>query len=234
MRGLHRATGVAVAVIGVAGTALIGAPSFAGESGGGIPVTTTHYADHVDAATVQGDSAVNNLDSPAPISPDADFSTPVADHAVVPPSQAADQDEADQPKSLRELVNDYASSEVPNAETDCLARAVYFESKGEPLAGQLAVAEVIINRSESGRFPKTLCGVVKQRGQFSFVHGGSLPSVPRSSAAWREAVGIAQVAIQDLADGKAPDALFFHAKRVSPSWHGLTRVATIGHHVFYK
>jgi spore germination cell wall hydrolase CwlJ-like protein len=92
---------------------------------------------------------------------------------------------------------------------------------------------VIINRAHSGRFAGTVCGVVRQRGQFSFVHGGSIPAAPQGSRDWRTAVAIAQIATQDLADGPAPRALFFHARRVNPGWH-LTRVATVGNHVFYR
>ena len=81
-------------------------------------------------------------------------------HAIAPaaPQSILDQDENDDAvperngRSLAELVGDYAGSETPDEETECLARAVYWESKGEPLAGQLSVAEVIINRARSGRF----------------------------------------------------------------------------------
>jgi spore germination cell wall hydrolase CwlJ-like protein len=76
--------------------------------------------------------------------------------------------------------------------------------------------------------------VVKQRSQFSFIRGGRFPPIARSSAAWRKAVAIARIAMQDLADGPAPRALFFHATYVSPGWRGLTRVATVGNHVFYR
>jgi spore germination cell wall hydrolase CwlJ-like protein len=78
-----------------------------------------------------------------------------------------------------------------------------------------------------------LCGVVKQRGQFSFVRGGGFPPIARSSTHWRTAVAIAQIAREDLAEGSAPRALFFHARRVSPGWR-LTKVATVGNHVFYR
>jgi N-acetylmuramoyl-L-alanine amidase len=120
-----------------------------------------------------------------------------------------------------------------DAEEACLASAVYFESKGEPLRGQLAVAQVIVNRTRSGRFPASLCGVVKQHGQFSFVHGGHLPSVPHGSAGWRKAVAVARMARGDGAEPAAGNALFFHARRVSPGWHAV-RVATIGNQVFYR
>ena len=98
----------------------------------------------------------------------------------------------------------------------------------------LSVAEVVLNRARSGSFPASLCGVVKQRGQFSFVRGGRLPAVRRDSAAWRKAVAVAHITRAELAEGAAPKALFFHARRVAPGWSRATRVATIGNHVFYR
>lgn len=136
-------------------------------------------------------------------------------------------------RSLAELVADLASTRTLDAQHECLAGAVYFEAKGEPLHGQLSVAEVILNRARSGRFPASACGVVKQRGQFSFIRGGGFPPIARSSLAWKRAVAIAHIAVQDLADGPAPKALFFHARRVSPRWK-LTRVAAVGNHIFYR
>jgi spore germination cell wall hydrolase CwlJ-like protein len=93
---------------------------------------------------------------------------------------------------------------------------------------------VIINRSTSGRFPSSICGVVRQPSQFSFVRGGRIPTPPQSSAGWRTAVAIAHIALDDLADSGASRAMFFHARRVSPGWRNLTRVATVGNHVFYR
>ncbi len=122
---------------------------------------------------------------------------------------------------------------IDDAELNCLAIGVYYESKGEPLAGQLAVADVILNRSTSGRFPASVCGVLTQRGQFSFVKGGRLPDVDTSRAAWKTAVAIARIATQDLWDSPAEGALFFHARRVSPKW-SRTRVASLGNHIFYR
>jgi len=117
-------------------------------------------------------------------------------------------------------------------ELECLADAVYFESKGEPLSGQLAVAEVIINRTTSGRFPTTICSVVKQPGQFSFVRSGRIPDAPAGQQ-YRTATAIAKVALADAWDSPAPNALYFHARRVSPGWNR-ARVATIGNHVFFR
>ncbi len=136
-------------------------------------------------------------------------------------------------RSLAELVAAHGASEAPSRDLECLAGAVYFEAKSEALAGQLAVAEVVRNRASSGRFPSSYCGVVFQRSQFSFVRGGALPAIPRASAQWRRAVAVARIAHEKLADTVAPRALFFHAARVSPGWK-LTRLATIGGHVFYR
>jgi len=117
-------------------------------------------------------------------------------------------------------------------ELNCLAVGVYYESKGEPLAGQLAVADVILNRTRSGRFPKSVCSVLTQRGQFSFVRGGKIPTPP-NNAQWRKALAVAQVAQKGLWDSPAEDALFFHARYVKPSWKR-ARVATVGNHIFYR
>jgi len=141
--------------------------------------------------------------------------------------------EASPSLSLKELVDSHGGTRTDGAQHECLAGAVYFEAKGESLAGQLTVAEVILNRARSGRFPTTVCGVVKQRGQFSFVRGGRIPPIARNSAAWRKAVGVARVALGGLAKGAAPRALFFHARYVSPRWK-LTRVAAVGNHIFYR
>jgi len=135
---------------------------------------------------------------------------------------------------LATLVTQFRASDPGSGELECLAAGVYFESKSEPLAGQLAVGQVIANRANSGRrFPSSYCGVLFQRGQFSFVHGHSYPSVARSSRQWQTAVAIARIVDQELKDSAVPNALFFHAKRVQPRWR-LTRVGSVGNHVFYR
>jgi N-acetylmuramoyl-L-alanine amidase len=135
---------------------------------------------------------------------------------------------------LASMVTQLRDAEPGSHELECLATAVYFEAKSEPLAGQLAVAKVLANRTQSnGRFPGTYCGVVMQRGQFSFVHGRSLPSVMRSNHQWQTAVAIAKIVDQKLKESAVGNALFFHARYVSPSWH-MKRVASIGNHIFYR
>jgi spore germination cell wall hydrolase CwlJ-like protein len=134
---------------------------------------------------------------------------------------------------LASLVAQFRGSDPGSRELECLAVGIYFESKSEPIAGQLAVGEVIANRAKSGRFASSYCGVLFQRSQFSFIRGRALPSVPRSSRQWSTAVAIAKIVDQKLKTSAAPKALFFHAKRVSPGWK-LKRVAAIGNHIFYR
>jgi spore germination cell wall hydrolase CwlJ-like protein len=134
--------------------------------------------------------------------------------------------------SLSDAVAAQDDGEALDRELTCLAGAVYFESKGEPLSGQLAVADVIINRTKSGRFPTTICSVVTQRGQFSFVRGGHIPTIANNHA-YRTAVAVARVAMADAWDNPAGDAMYFHARRVSPGWR-MQKVASIGNHIFYR
>jgi len=115
----------------------------------------------------------------------------------------------------------------------CLAGAIYFEARGESLEGQLAVGRVVVNRSKSGRFPASYCGVVYQPSQFSFVKGGNMPAVRAESQDWREAMAIARIADEGSWSSQASSALFFHAARVSPSWR-LTRLARVDNHIFYR
>lgn len=135
--------------------------------------------------------------------------------------------------SLGDLVAQYAGTSPRDTQMECLARAVYFEARGESLEGQLAVAEVIANRAESSRWPSTYCGVVKQRSQFSFVKGGRIPEPRRATNAWKRAVAIARIVDGEHHESSVSNALFFHARYVNPGWR-LKRVGTVGNHVFYQ
>ena len=237
MRRNLRATALAAAAFTFFASTSFVEPTIASEA----PATPgISYAAHAAVAVQALDLGVNTLDGSSPPAIASEDGSPIATHAFAPALPAEDQPlvvapQAEQRsgRTLAQLVGDYSGTQTPDEETECLARAVYYESKGEPFSGQLAVAEVIINRAESGRFASTLCGVVRQRGQFSFVRGGVIPVPPRASRDWQTAVAIAQIATRELADGGAPRALFFHARRVSPGWR-LTRVATVGNHVFYR
>ena len=156
------------------------------------------------------------------------------DSPTLTTGESTEQPAIDPSEDLPALVADLRASDPGSHELECLATGIYFESKGEPLAGQLAVGKVIANRANSGgRFPSTYCGVLFQRGQFSFVHGHSLPRVPHANGQWQTAVAIAMIVDQDLKDSAVGNALFFHARYVAPSWH-LKRVASIGNHIFYR
>ena len=163
------------------------------------------------------------------LAPSATGEAPIADELAPLPAPPVKHS-----GDLASLVAQFRGSDPGSRELECLAVGIYFESKSEPLAGQLAVGEVIANRANSkGRFPSSYCGVLFQRSQFSFIRGRSLPAVPRSSRQWQTAVAIAKIVDQDLKDSAANNALFFHAKRVSPRWK-LKRVASIGNHIFYR
>jgi N-acetylmuramoyl-L-alanine amidase len=148
-----------------------------------------------------------------------------------PTAAAAVPDADDDFSSLADAVAAQDGA-LSDSEVRCLAAGVYYESKGEPLAGQLAVAQTIINRTRSGRFPKSICSVLTQAGQFSFVRRGVVPTAEGRNG-WSTAVAVAKVAHADLWDGVAETALYFHARRVAPGWR-MQKVASIGNHVFYR
>jgi spore germination cell wall hydrolase CwlJ-like protein len=119
----------------------------------------------------------------------------------------------------------------------CLTEALYFEARGESLDGQIAVAEVILNRVDSPLYPRTVCGVVKQRGgggcQFSYVCDGRTKMREKGAAnlAGRIARAMLDGAPRVLTDG----ATHFHTRSVKPSWSKrFARTAAIGAHLFYR
>lgn len=114
----------------------------------------------------------------------------------------------------------------------CLAQTIYYESRGEPLAGKLAVAQVVLNRVKSNQFPNTVCGVVYQPRQFSWA--GVYTKIT-DRAQWNHAL---QLATQALEKGWAKQnfsATHFHTQYVQPRWsYTKTKIAYIGQHYFYK
>lgn len=136
--------------------------------------------------------------------------------------------------SLARLVETMPDAPL-SRDLQCLAQAIYFEARGEPLDGQLAVGAVIVNRTTSGRYPSDYCSVVTQPGQFSFVRRGRIPSPDEASPAWTRARAIAQIAHQDLWHSAAGEALFFHARYVRPGWaRNKVQLAAIQSHIFYR
>lgn len=175
---------------------------------------------------------------PAQIVPAVLSTTPEVP-AIEAPATPQTDDEAVAPIAprptggLADMVSTLRASDAGSRELECLAGAIYFESKSEPLLGQLAVGHVIANRASSGRYPSSYCGVVYQRSQFSFVRAHAMPPIARSGMQWKNAVAIAKIVDQKLQPTPVANALFFHARSVSPGWH-LTRVATLGNHVFFR
>ncbi|MFP5480034.1 MAG: cell wall hydrolase [Alphaproteobacteria bacterium] len=124
-----------------------------------------------------------------------------------------------------------------DAEWQCLTEALYFEARGESLNGQIAVAEVILNRIDSALYPGTVCGVVKQRGgggcQFSYVCDGRKKMRERDAAdlAGRIARAMLDGAPRLLTDG----ATHFHTRHVRPGWSKrFAHTTSIGAHLFYR
>jgi hypothetical protein len=140
-----------------------------------------------------------------------------------------------QHRPLKDLVISFVDFGNRDAEQECLVKAVYFEARSESLEGQLAVAEVVLNRVASPLYPSTICGVVTQAAQFSFIRNGQFPIPNENSESWRRAIAIAEIAQKGLADTIPPSVLWYHATYVAPSWgRRLTRVAQIGTHIFYS
>lgn len=121
----------------------------------------------------------------------------------------------------------------------CLAAAVYYEARSEPEAGQRAVAQVVLNRVQHPRYPKSVCGVVLQgftRGigcQFTFICDGSAARPPRGPA-WERAVAIASDALSGRGVPELGNATHYHSLSVSPAWaREMVQVAQLGAHAFY-
>jgi len=127
-----------------------------------------------------------------------------------------------------------------SAEFRCLAEALYFEARGESVKGQFAVAEVIMNRVDSPRFPSTVCAVVKQGTgrkhacQFSYTCDGQ-PEQIHEPAAWERVSKVAQAVLSGAPRALTKGATFYHTTAVRPSWsRAFTRTAEIGEHLFYR
>lgn len=120
---------------------------------------------------------------------------------------------------------------------DCMRKALYFEARGETLAGQFAVAEVILNRLDSPDYPKTVCGVVQSSGHgacaFSWVCDG-YSDVMRDPVAADRAGRIARLMLDGAPRLLTMGATYFHTRAVRPNWGHVVQTAAIGAHVFYR
>ena len=131
-------------------------------------------------------------------------------------------------------------AEASSDEFDCLATAIYYEARSESEWGQLAVAEVVMNRVKDHRYPNSVCEVVYQGSerttgcQFSFTCDGSMRAEPRGRA-WAEAKRIAANVMMELNTPMTGEATHYHANYVDPIWNsGLIKTRTVGTHIFYR
>jgi spore germination cell wall hydrolase CwlJ-like protein len=148
-----------------------------------------------------------------------------------------------EPVRIEAVQRDEARARQRTDDLQCLAENVYFEARGEPLAGQYAVAEVTVNRTRARNFPRTICAVVhetrwdpvrrRHTPDFSWTALGAL--TPEDGPAWKQAMAVANAVYDDLIPPLVPEALYYHATSVQPDWaRGRHAIATIGNHIFYR
>ncbi|MCK0166000.1 cell wall hydrolase [Jannaschia sp. S6380] len=154
------------------------------------------------------------------------------------PSPTA-QDE-DAPTALDQNTFAGMPKAVGNEQWRCLTEAIYFEARGEPIKGQVAVGEVILNRVDASNYPDTVCRVVNQGTgrmhacQFSYTCDGQ-DEVVNDQASWDMAGKIARHLLDGAPRALTGDATHYHADYVSPNWARVyPRTATLGRHIFYK
>lgn len=121
---------------------------------------------------------------------------------------------------------------VTKADVQCLAKNIYMEARGETLEGQIAVAQVTMNRVRSPQFRNTVCGVVYAPYQFSWTIDKT--KRVRNMKAWQDAQKIAKAVLSNTVKLPNFNALYFHTHQVNPRWNRSKRIiAVIGNHIFY-
>jgi N-acetylmuramoyl-L-alanine amidase len=117
----------------------------------------------------------------------------------------------------------------------CLAQNIYFEARSESLAGKYAVADVVLNRVASSKYPSTICSVITERHQFSWYWDGKSDLPRTASPAWIDSVNVARgILVEEKFLGITEGATHYHATYVYPSWASkLHKVGRIGNHIFY-
>ena len=144
------------------------------------------------------------------------------------------------PKERINLLTSMRPLDRPNFQWKCLAEALYFEARGEPIKGQFAVAEVILNRVKSEEFPNSICSVINQGTgrkhacQFSYTCDGKLERVS-NKVSYDQMVRIAGIMIDGVTQPLTAGATYYHATSVRPFWaRRFENTVTIGVHKFYK
>jgi spore germination cell wall hydrolase CwlJ-like protein len=156
------------------------------------------------------------------------------------PATSSGMDAGALPETLTSAVIDALPSVSGDAEWRCLAEAIYYEARGEPLQGQIAVAEVVLNRVDSRQYPNSICGVTRQgvnsgrACQFSYACNGK-PERMASAAPRERAEKLAAVMMAGRERTVTDGATHFHATYVRPSWaRQFVQTAAIGQHIFYR
>lgn len=144
--------------------------------------------------------------------------------------------------SVYYLAQDAIATQRLSGDIECMALNIYHEARGEPIAGQYAVAEVTLNRTHSRRFPSSVCEVVYQKHWssrrkevvYAFSWTGLSVTTNFHSAAWRQAKEIARTVLTHQRKPTMQGALFYHSIDVKPEWaRHHKRLAVIGRHIFY-
>ena len=118
------------------------------------------------------------------------------------------------------------------SDIECLARNVYHEARNQPIAGQIAVAQVTVNRVQSGEFQSSICRAVYAHRQFSWTNSGT--KRVKDTKAWEASVAIATAVLTKSVHLPDFKALYFHTKQVKPYWaKNKILIACIGDHIFY-
>jgi|GEM_PF-6977433 len=141
----------------------------------------------------------------------------------------------------RDRRSHWSDSVIYQAELQCLAEAIYFEARSEGYSGQLAVAQVVLNRVENGFYPDSVCGVVYQgpldgKGgcQFTFTCDGAMEQQLQARL-WNDAERVAEIAMMGAGSDLTRSATHYHADYVNPFWAAnLTKTIKIGTHIFYR
>ncbi len=148
-------------------------------------------------------------------------------------------------ESLRNAQNamppGYVTAAEQTRQLECLTRNIYWEAASEPFEGKVAVAQVTLNRMQSGKFPDSVCGVVYQKNvfyekvvcQFSWHCEGNQKMKPIHKPLWRESEEVAKkVLLEGFRLPGLKNALYYHADYVNPGWQ-LPKIDQIGRHIFY-
>ena len=148
-------------------------------------------------------------------------------------------------ESLRNAQNamppGYITAAEQTRQLECLTRNIYWEAASEPFEGKVAVAQVTLNRMQSGKFPDSVCGVVHQKNvfyekvvcQFSWYCEGNHKMKPVHKPLWRESEEVAKkVLLEGFRLPSLKNALYYHADYVNPGWQ-LPKIEQIGRHIFY-